>query len=173
MNNRFVSSKACLGEQRRRRSSANQLNGGEEETIDSSLITPQLMATLRRTDPFTYYSIVTAMMGTTYCDLDTGSQERNTAEGDGDAGAGGVEPRNDVPVRFRMRNHSFLDATPYRNPVSRSRQTRRCSMPNLESASIQGEHHVAASTVVKRRRRFATESDACTILGRMMDGNND
>eukprot|EP00804_Cyclotella_cryptica_P031390 CCRYP_012189-RA/>CCRYP_012189-RA protein AED:0.33 eAED:0.33 QI:0/-1/0/1/-1/1/1/0/173 len=172
MNNRFASSKAFPGDQRRRRSSANQLNGGEEETIDSSLITPQLMAMLRRTDPFTYYSIVTAMMGTTYCDLDTVSQDRNQEQGDGDAGAGGVDPRSDVPVRHRVRNHSFHDAVQYRMPVSRSRQTRRCSMPNLESTSIQGEHHVAPRTEVKRRRRFATEADACTVIGRMMDSNN-
>lgn len=170
MDNRFISNKAFLG---RRRSSANQLNGVEEETIDSSLITPQLMAMLRRTDPFTYYSIVTAMMGTSYCDLDTVSQDRRQQEGNGDAGAGGVEPGNDLPARYHARNHSFHDATPYRNPVSRSRQTRRCSMPNLESTSVQGEHHVAACTILKRRRRFATEADACTVLGRMMDGNNE
>lgn len=169
MNNRSAPIRTFLNEERRRQANRDSSGLPRDETIDSSLFTPNQMARLRESDPFSYYSIVTARLGTSYVDLD--AENRNICRGslgDGDAGAGGV-PRHVRIANYRNRRSSYQDTVLSRNPVSRT--ARRSSMPDLEATSIQDEHHVAAPTVVKRRTRFATESDACTALGRWLEDN--
>lgn len=146
--------------------------GQEDELIDCSLLTPQVMANLRVTDPFSYYSILMAQQGTTLCDFDNLNEnfQVNTA-GDGDTGAGGVQVRNNSSHRYSWsENNSFPGEVSSRLPLLRSprRVMRRSSMPSFEAASIQTDHHLPRTTLVRRQRRFATETDACTALEQMM-----
>jgi hypothetical protein len=142
----------------------------DDETVDYTLLTHQEITALRTSDPFTYFSIMVAQQGTSsYVDLDSLTEERQraTAPGQGDAGAGGVRLRNNAAYD-RNENHSFHGVAPLRRNI-RQRTTRRSSMPNLAVSSIQDNHHVPTSNVhvVKRRHRFATETDACTAIERL------
>ncbi|KAL3765443.1 hypothetical protein ACHAWO_011525 [Cyclotella atomus] len=138
----------------------------DDETVDHTRLTHQEITALRKSDPFTYFSIMVAQQGiSSYCDLDSLTEEPQTAgaAGHADAGAGGVQVRSNGAVYDRNENHSFHGGAPLRTNI-RQRIMRRSSMPNLAASTIQDNHHVPTSNEVKRRRRFATETDACTAL---------
>lgn len=102
-----------------------------------------------------------AQQGTRYCDFE------NLRQGGDNAAGGGVQiMNNDV----NNRRSSIHESVPSRPPISIASRglhvvsLRRSSMPNLEAESIDHNHHLPAFTVVKRRRRFATEMDAVSAV---------
>lgn len=174
MNNRFTSIRDFLRQNQPANTDTVQhfylnLVEDEAETIYHHQLTPQEMSVLRRTDPFSYYSILMAQQGTRYCDFENLRQGQQAAgvPGDGGNAAGGVQIMNND---ISSRRSSIHESVPSRPPISIASRglhvvsLRRSSMPNLEAESIDHNHRLPTLTVVKRRRRFATEMDAVSAV---------
>ncbi|KAL7478925.1 hypothetical protein ACHAW6_004680 [Cyclotella cf. meneghiniana] len=121
----------------------------EEESIDTTQLTPGEIERLRRTDPFMYHSIVNETTGRRVCSF-RGAE----AEGPGaaDAAAGGVSSDS-------AHGHGEVSSQA-QGHVQPRRIPRRSSMPTIPT-----------NHVVRRQRRFSTEEALSTsFMNMMLDG---